>query len=100
MPFNHVIQPLFFSTFLHVAIQGGGSAFKYPVTMPVVGLIYIFCPKRNYRILLRDGPGWSHGAIFSKTNYRAYYIHYLGGPMVNNFFEISYRANYNGTVMP
>ena len=32
--------------------------------------------------------------FFSKTNYRAYYIHYLGGPMVNNFSETYYRANY------
>ena len=25
--------------------------------------------------------GWSHGAIFPKSNYRAYYMHYLGGLM-------------------
>ena len=32
--------------------------------------------------------------MFSKTNYKAYYIQYFGGPMVKNFSETNYRANY------
>ena len=69
----------------------GGVSIQIPCDHAGGGSHLRFCAKRNYGVLLRGGPMVQ---FFSKTNYRAYYIHYFGSRMVKNFSETYYRTYY------